>query len=132
MPLHIAPVTAADLGRCATLFREVFIQPPWNETWDLRDIVTRLTEMVDSPGFFGIGAFDDAHLIGMAVGNIQQWNRSRELFIKEVCIRADRQRGGIGTAMIVRMRADMMSMGVGKIFCLTDRGSIAEGFYRKN
>jgi ribosomal protein S18 acetylase RimI-like enzyme len=130
--MNISSVNAADLERLATLFRDVFCQPPWNESWDLPDVRTRLREMFESPGFYGIGAFDGAQLIGMAVGNTQQWNRSRELFIKEVCIRADRQRGGIGSAMIARMRADMIAMGVAKICCLTDRDSIAETFYRKN
>lgn len=54
--------------KCATLYREIFHEPPWNEDWDIVKVIEDMYEQAAYPGFHGLFAMDDCEIIGFTWG----------------------------------------------------------------
>jgi ribosomal protein S18 acetylase RimI-like enzyme len=79
---------------------------------------------------FSLGAYDDDHLIGLAIAEIQTW--SNRLWVWEFHI-AEAYRGrGIGTQLMNALAERSRQAGLRAIFCETQTTNVpAIGFYRK-
>ncbi len=129
--MHICPIEPQHLEHCVTLFLRVFNRPPWSEDWPRTAATTRLTDLLNTPGFYGVLAINETEVIGFAAGYVEQWDRARHFYLKEMCVVPHHQRQGIGTAIMQAIGTDLAAVGVEKIYLLTSRASSAEDFYRK-
>ncbi len=65
------------------------------------------------------------------MGYIEQWDKQKVFYLKEMCVKSQHQGGGIGTAILETLEDDLLQMDVNKVYLLTARDSAAEAFYNK-
>ena len=129
--MQIQPLAHEQLAHAVRLFLCVFTQPPWNEPWSASVVEQRLTDLINTPGFYGLATYQDAAMIGFILGQIEPWCQASHFYIKEMCVAPDWQRRGIGTQLLHQLAEDLAQRGVEKLYLLTARASSAEAFYRK-
>ena len=128
---HITAFTADHLDDAAALYVEVFNNPPWNDRWSVETARKRLADILDTPGFLG-NVYVDHGLLGFAVGYCEQWHSGLHFYLNEMCVRTDRQRMGIGAALIEQLVQTLQQMQVENMYLLTMRDGPAEAFYAKH
>ena len=112
MSLRFDAVTDAGLDGLAGLYERVFSSPPWNETWPSDAARTRLGQIHATPGFDGLLARDDAGLVlAFAVGYAETYGAERHFFLKEMCVAPERQRTGVGSALLARLETRVRAAG---------------------
>lgn len=93
--------------------------------------VRRLLARAD---FFAVAALEDGVVVGGVTAHVLPMtrNRSHELFIYDLAVRDDRQRRGIGRALVTVLRGVAASEGVATSFVLADdEDGHALSFYRR-
>ena len=129
--MQIQPIEQWQVAHCTELFLTVFNSPPWNEAWRTAAATKRLTDLFNTPGFYGVIAVEDRDAVGFAMGHVEQWDRGQHFYLKEMCVVPQGQRSGIGTALMETLCRELVARQVAKIYLLTARGSAAESFYKK-
>jgi N-acetylglutamate synthase-like GNAT family acetyltransferase len=129
--MELLPLDQNYLGQCAELFITVFNDEPWRENWSSIAVLTRLQEIYNTPGFYGVVAAQDGKLLGFAMGYIEQWDKEKVFYLKEMCVKTQLQGRGIGTTILETLEDELSQMGVNKVYLLTARNSSAEAFYNK-
>ncbi len=123
--------TEADLDSCIDLFIATFAGPPWNENWDRQLVRDRLSQIVHTPGFYGI-LVEGNPIAGFAFGNSEPWHEGTHFNLKEMCIRPDLQRQGLGTRLLAHLSEQLKARDAKRIYLLTSRGDMTEAFYTKS
>lgn len=118
-----------ELKPAARLFTEVFNAAPWNDSWTSHLAETRLAEVLAAPGYRGVAARVGEDLVGFAIGNAEQWFTGKHFLIRELCVRADVRRSGVGSAIHSALEARLAD--VEQIYLLTDRSGPAAAFYER-
>ena len=129
--MHIHPFERPYLEPCVALFLTVFTRPPWNEDWAMTTAAARFTDLLHTPGFYGVIAIDATEMVGFAAGYTEHWARTQHFYLKELCVAPQHQRQGIGTTLLQTICTELAARGVERISLLTSRVSPAEDFYRK-
>ena len=90
--------------------------------------------LMDRADFWAFAAIDDDDMpIGGITAHVLPMTRSpsRELFVYDVAVREDRQRRGIGRAMLVALVAEAGTAGMASVFvAVADEDVHAMDFYR--
>ena len=129
--MHIDRITPTDLAGCAVVFVEVFNHPPWQEHWTPVTALARLEEIAHTPGFVGFKAQAQSQITGFIMGYCESFDAGSDFYLKEMCVLPDRQRQGIGAALLDTLKRDLCAKGVRKLYLLTMRDSPAADFYAK-
>ena len=93
---NLRPICPSDLAACASLYASTYNAPPYNERWELSAAERRLGEIQRTPGSFGLVTVEDGSVIGFVLGYSQQWEDRRHFYVKDMLVRPDRQRRGVG------------------------------------
>lgn len=128
MTVSIVPFTAAHLDAAARLYVAVFNAAPWHDRWTTATAHRRLAETLATPNALGFALLDD-DLVGFVLGHAEPWFDGDHFYLKEMCIRADRQRGGLGSRLLRHLEGALREQGVGRIYLLTAREGPAAAFY---
>ena len=128
---QIEPLAGAHLDACARLLVSAFAPPPWNEAWTPDTAATRLKEILNTPGSLGFVCLA-LEPIGFVAGHTEQGEDNRVYHLKELCVHPDRQRSGVGSALLRHLAQSLEAEGISEIYLLTYRNSVAESFYRKH
>lgn len=56
------------LQKCASLYCEIFKEPPWNENWAVDKVLQDMEAQAAMPGFCGLFAREEGKIIGFAWG----------------------------------------------------------------
>lgn len=54
--------------KCAKLYAEIFKEPPWNESWEVSQILEDMRRQVKNPGFHGLLAREADEVVGFTWG----------------------------------------------------------------
>lgn len=127
----LRPLQAEDLDPCADLFVSTFAQPPWSESWDISVVKRRLQQIIDTPYSYGV-VLEDESIVAFAMGFSEPWHEGSHYYLKEMCVAHDRQREGIGTALLEYLSQSVRDLGASRIYLLTAVGDMSESFYKKN
>jgi GNAT superfamily N-acetyltransferase len=127
--MRITPMAVGDVDEVVGLYVDVFSRPPWDEPWTTDDARRCLGPMLAAPGAVGVVAHDDGVLVGMALGAIERQAGHDVFLLREMCVRAARQRSGVGRALLdaLEQRLDVESW-----YLLTARESPAAAFYESS
>lgn len=132
MSLAIDSFQRDKLEDGARLYRTVFNEPPWDDNWTLESAQTRLSEIIETPGYRGYSASLDEEIVGLVMGHLEQWYTGEHFYLKEMCVRPSRQRRGIGTTLMEYLTRDLREDGVERVYLLTMQESPAREFYETN
>ncbi|MCU0758802.1 MAG: GNAT family N-acetyltransferase [Steroidobacteraceae bacterium] len=94
------------------------------------DYVRRLLARED---FLAVAAFEDGQVVGGVTGHVLPMTRSHssELFIYDLAVRVDRQRRGVGRALVLAIRQLAAAEGIATSFVAADdEDGHALAFYR--
>lgn len=130
--MDFAPAERSNLMECVDLFVSVFNNPPWNESWDTEAVTQRLDDCTRTPGFYGLIAKTGDEVVGFALGFIERWDKGKHFYLKETCIATEKQRYGVGTALLKELEEQLKNQGVAKLYLETARDTPAQAFYEKN
>lgn len=127
----IRTLTSDELAACVSLYVETFNAQPWNESWQVRDAHTRLSDFLATPGAHGVCLTDsDDRLVGFALGHVERSGAEDHFLLKEMCVRTGQQRQGHGTLLLEALTDRLPD--VRSWYLLTARESNASRFYERN
>ena len=129
MTLTINPFPSDNLEDGARLYQTAFNEPPWDDNWTVDAAQTRLSEIIDTPGYQGYSASLNEELVGLVVGNFEQWYSGKHFYVDEMCTHPNRQRRGVGAELIQHLINEVQSEGAELIYLYTMRETPAREFY---
>jgi GNAT superfamily N-acetyltransferase len=130
--MKIIEINKDDIAKHAKLFIEVFRNPPWSESWEEEIAYNRLLCYQNTPNFIGLSAIEDDKLIGFIFGNIEPFQKTSHYVLKEMCVKEENQRMGVGKELIQKLHEVLRLHDVGSSILLTQRETPAEIFYSNN
>ena len=129
--MQIREFETTDLDDCAALFASVFNGEPWNESWRFEDARMRIGDIAAAPKFIGL-VMSNRELLGFVVGNVIRIESDNIFELKEMCVRTEKQRLGLGTQLLNELKRRLPEFGVDSIFLQTSHEKPAFQFYLKN
>lgn len=128
---NIRDLKMHHLEECAELFVKTFNEEPWNEKWPLDKVVKRLVDYYRSSGFKGSLYFEEDKIIGVILGNKEQWFDGEHFYIKEFYVDSSTQGKGIGKKLIAKFEEELKEERISLVQFWTLKGSRAQEFYKK-
>lgn len=125
---RLGPGDAEPARNTFAMMSEVFNEEPWTVLEDryLRKLLGRKSVWI-------VAAFEDGLCVGGLTAHLLPMTRAEvyELLIYDLAVRPDRQRRGIGRALVDRLRSDAASAGVEDVWVPADNDDDhALDFYR--
>jgi len=92
----------SDLLRCSALLRNVYAEPPYNETWgeNRADEYLEAFFRIDPKGCFV--AIDQEGIIGALFSYSYPWSTGVVLFIQELFVSERARRKGVGRGLVAK------------------------------
>ena len=120
-----------DIPIVTKMYVETFNSPPWNDVWTEETAGKRLMQMISCEEAYGLLAYEDYLLCGMALGCTEQFITETMFDLKEFCVRNDMRSHGIGSLLLEELERRLKGMGVGSICLFTSGGKGIDVFYQK-
>ena len=128
---HVEAFNKDHLDECAHLLVSTFNAEPWNKNWTLDTAKQELTWTMKAPGFVGLVSLDEG-VVAFATGYREPDDRREVFYLKTFCVRPEAQGTGVGSRLIEYLKEHLGWNGVNTIYLITNKGTPAEAFYRKN
>ncbi|WMJ80951.1 GNAT family N-acetyltransferase [Clostridium sp. MB40-C1] len=120
------------LEKSAKLLILTFNREPWNENWTFETAFKRLEETYKTPNFKGWVYEKDNKIVGVIMGNCEQWYEGTQYYIKDFFVDANIQKQGIGSKMLKHLERELKDLDVNFIHFWTLKGEKTEKFYKNN
>lgn len=120
------------LDECVNLYISAFNREPWNDKWDFNTANKRLQDIYKAPNFKGLVCMKDDKIVGVIMGNYEQWYEGLHYNIKEFFIDINNQKSGIGSKMLQHLESYLKKRNVNTIHLFTAKDYKTEGFYLRN
>ena len=130
MTPSVVRFTPAHLDDAARLYVSVFNAAPWHDRWTPATAHQRLADTLATPGALGF-VLVEGDLLAFALGYSEPWYDGAHFYIKEMCVRGDRQRSGLGTRLLQHLEQALREQQVDRAYLLTLHGGPAEAFYAR-
>ena len=131
--LNLKQLTIKDKEIITDVFTSVFTKEPWNDDWsDTNQLDMYINDLVGQGYSLTYGLFDNAELIGIALGYVKHWYSGTEYIINEFCVDRHLQGKGIGSSFLKAIETYLSEHKISQIFLLTDRNVPAYSFYQHN
>ncbi len=131
MTEHIEAFREDYLDECAHLLVSTFNAEPWNSNWTLDTAKKELTWTMGVPGFVGLVSIADG-VKAFATGYREPDDTKDVFYLKTFCVRPEAQGTGVGSRLIASLKEYLGRNGVNTIYLITNKGTPAETFYKKN
>ncbi len=105
-------IVLADCAELAKIYAKAFNAEPWLEKWNIKTAQKRISDMVESRGFFGLAAVDNEKIVGMIMGNEKQYYDGVAFTINEFCVKNELRGKGIGTALFKEFEKRLKGKGI--------------------
>src|SRR4051794_30991922 len=74
----------------------------------------------------------DGVVVGLLLGQKERWVDAFRFNLQEMCVHSDRQRSGVGRALLLHMKERLREEGTDEIYLITALDSRAAAFYSAN
>lgn len=129
--MELRELTVRDREDITRLFRDVFMNEPWNDDWsDEAQLDAYIRDLIGQDNSLTLGYYDGGRLAALAMGHIKHWFAGTEYNVDELCVDRDTQGRGIGSAFLGEIERFLSERGIFRIFLQTDRDMPAYAFYR--
>ena len=122
-------ITIEDLSELAKIYAETFNSDPWYDKWTQKTAEKRLSQMINNGGFFGMVSYNEEGIIGMILGEEEQYFDGVIFNIKEFCVKNELRGKGIGTELLAEFERNLKGMGIRETVLMTNLED--EEFYKK-
>jgi len=128
--IAIRKFTIDMLNECTDLYMKTYSQPPWNESWDSKDVVSDFYKNHYANNYFvGFVAMKDEKIVGVSVGFLKPWIQGMEYYIDDFFVSPDCHRQGIGSKFMTAIKNELIAQNIHAIILNTERGYPAHKFY---
>lgn len=83
----IRKILKSDIKNCAELYKEIFNQSLWEESWTYEEANNRLNYIFESKGFVGFIATYENLIWGFVLGNIEPYTKGNAFYLREMCVK---------------------------------------------
>jgi aminoglycoside 6'-N-acetyltransferase I len=130
--MRIESIKKSDLLICADIYVKIFNEPPWNDKWTRKAAYVRLNNIYNTPRFYGIKYIASNQIKGALFGNIEAWYKNYHYQLKEMFVKSELQRSGIGSKLLKYAEKVLEKKKVQTIYLSTSSKYWVSNFYRKN
>ncbi len=102
-----------------------------NGKWTAKLARTRLEQILLTPGFFGVGLFNDLELVGFAIGWYKQFDDIKLYYLEEVLVFKDYQNKGLGSKLLEVLEEHVRKENAAKICLSTTHKKNHQRFYQR-
>ena len=127
--LEIKDAVLDDLDAITAAFVQCFNGPPWNDGWSTAAASERLAGILEARHFRGAVAVSDGKVVGLILGQKERWVDAYRFYLQEMCVLPERQRSGVGRALLRHVTERLRGEGTEKIYLITGPDSGAAAFY---
>lgn len=127
--MQIKELSPSEVEKAARLFIDVFAADPWCEEWLEADAQRRIAELMATPAAIALAASADNHILGFAIGAVEQQSKGRCLIIREFCVSSAERRKGLGKRLLTAIEEHCRDQGIELIGLSTQKGAPAFMFY---
>ena len=128
----VLPITTANLEQCIDLYIAVFNSEPWNESWTYGNAKERLSDLLNTPKFFGLQLYCQNELIGFIAGNSKKSYQGLTYYLAELCVRSEIQGKGYGSRLLHLLENELLKRNIKSLYLLTANKGAAKYFYKTN
>lgn len=128
----IRKILKSDIKSCAKVYQEVFNHSLWKESWSYEEAVNRLEYIYKTDGFIGLVAIYENSVLGFVLGNIEPYTKGNAFYLREMCVKTQKQNEGIGNKLIINLHNELKKTKVIISYLITQQNSSASNFYKKN
>ncbi len=130
--LEIRKLEINQIDEIKTLFKNVFMNEPWNDDWSNEEQLDEyMLDLSGNRNSLAIGLYDAEELVAVSLGSIMHWCTGTEYYIYEFFVTRERQGKGLGTEFIKDIIEYVKKLEVNHIFLQTERDLPAYSFYQK-
>ena len=130
--LLIRPLLISDIPACADILCAVYNNELWQCRWSQETAAAYLLDYAQARRFVGFAAELDGRVIGAAFAHEKIWWNNSELYIDEMFIIPEMQRGGYGSMLINAAEEYVNKHKLAGLTLCTNKYAPAPNFYRKN
>lgn len=123
-------IIAADLPALAKIYMDTFNAEPWFEKWTEKTAQKRLSSVLSHSSSFGLVSEDDGKIVGMILGEEEQYFDGVVFNVKEFCVRNELRGKGIGKVLLAEFENRLKGRGIRSVLLFTAPEDV--GFYQKS
>lgn len=128
----IKSINLQNVKEVSELFIDCFNNSPWNDNWNYETASKRITDIMNTPGYFGMAYYKEENIIGIIMGRLEQYYDGEHFQILEFCISTHIQRKGYGRKLLNKFVDELRKKNISNIYLFTLHGKSTEGFYKNN
>lgn len=127
--MTIRQMDRARLESYVRVFLKAFGGEPWNEPWTEETASKRLSQFMDTGGFFGLELEEEGETAAFILGQHEQYYDGPRFYIQEFC--CGKQGGGYGSRLLAELEARLKAQGIVRTYLMTIHGDATEGYYQR-
>ena len=128
----IRQMQESDISACAEILCAVYNNEMWQCNWTMKTGVAYLEDYFEAKKFVGFILEEDGKIIGAMFAHEKIWWNNSELYIDEMFILPEKQRGGYGSMLIHVADEYVKEHKLAGLTLCTNKYAPAPNFYRKN
>lgn len=128
----IRAMKKSDIRACAEILCAVYNNELWQCRWTMEAGTAYLDDYFEAKKFTGFVVEEDEKLIGALFAHEKIWWNNSELYIDEMFVLPERQRGGYGGMLIRAAEEYVDEHSLAGLTLCTNKYAPAPNFYRKN
>lgn len=121
-----------DISACAEILCAVYNNEMWQCRWTMETGIAYLEDYFDAKKFAGFVIEEDGKIIGAMFAHEKIWWNNSELYIDEMFVLPEKQRGGYGSMLIKAAEEYVKEHKLAGLTLCTNKYAPAPNFYRKN
>ena len=130
--MMIREMKKSDIFSCAEILCSVYNNEMWQCNWTTQIGAAYLEDYFDAKKFVGFVVEENGKIIGAMFAHEKIWWNSSELYIDEMFVVPEKQRGGYGSALINAAENYVKNHNLAGLTLCTNKYAPAPNFYRKN
>ena len=119
----------SELKEVASLFMEVYAEPPYNEKWTEKNALAKIKMFYKTERI--LVAIEDNKIVGLIIYQKIIWDTALKVFIDEVGVKKEYRNKGIATQLLKKVEEDAKKEGLVTIELISNMKSKAFNLYKK-
>lgn len=128
----IRKIQKKDIPSCAEILCAVYNNEMWQCCWTMETGKAYLEDYFDVKKFIGFVVEENERIIGAMFAREKIWWNNSELYIDEMFVLPEMQRGGYGSMLINAAEEYVKEHKLAGLTLCTNKYAPAPNFYRKN
>ena len=121
-----------DIPACAEILCAVYNNEMWQCRWTEKTGIAYLEDYFETKKFVGFVIEENGKIIGALFAREKIWLNNSELYIDEMFVSPEQQRGGYGSLLINAAEDYVREHNLAGLTLCTNKYAPAPNFYRKN